>query len=78
MAKRLTQKPQWAGETINGIINDLRNKFGRSLTVFPKGKEIVPLHFRITEPGNRRDREIRMLDLINNARKKTGTYSAAF
>jgi hypothetical protein len=62
LANTLTQKPDWAGESVNNILNDLRNKFGRSLTIFPNGKEIIPLPFKVEEPLLRKELEIGMLE----------------
>ena len=72
IANTITQKPDWAGEGVNNILNDLRNKFGRSLTIFPNGKEIIPLPFKVEEPRLRKELEIGMLDMINAERKKAG------
>jgi len=72
IANTLTQKPNWAGESVNHILNDLRNKFGRSLTIFPNGKEIIPLPFRVLEPLPRKELEKGMLDMINSERNKAG------
>lgn len=72
IANSITQKPDWAGKGINNILNDLRNKFGRSLTIFPNGKEIIPLPFKILEPKPRKELETGMLDMINAERKKVG------
>lgn len=72
IANTITQKPVWAGEVINNILDDLRNKFGRSLTIFPNGKEIIPLPFKVEQPRPRIELEIGMLDMINSERKKAG------
>jgi len=68
----LTQKPDWAGEKANGFLNNIRNTFGRSLTIFPNGKEIISLPFKVREPYVRKDLEIEMLDILNEERKKVG------
>ena len=72
LANTLTQKPDWAGESMNKILNYLRNNFGRSLTIFPNGKEIIPLPFKVEEPLLRKELEIGMLEMINSERKKSG------
>lgn len=72
LANTLTQKPEWAGEGVNNVLNDLRNKFGRSLTIFPNGKEIIPLPFKVEEPLLRKELEIGMLEMINTERMKLG------
>ncbi|MDP3470132.1 MAG: CvpA family protein [Daejeonella sp.] len=72
IANTLSQKPSWAGERVNNTLNDLKNKFGRSLTIFPNGKEIIPLPFKVLEPRLRRELELRMLDMINKEREKLG------
>jgi len=72
LANTLTQKPDWAGESVNNILNDLRNKFGRSITIFPNGKEIIPLPFKVEEPLLRKELETGMLDMINAEREKLG------
>lgn len=72
VASTLTQKPDWAGKRVNDFFNDLRNKFGRSLTIFPNGKEIIPLPFKVKEPLIRKELEIGMLGMINDERKRAG------
>lgn len=72
LANTLTQKPSWAGAGVNNFLNDLRNKFGRSLTIFPNGKEIIPLPFKVEAPLIKKELEIEMLDMINIEREKVG------
>ncbi|HQT22302.1 MAG: hypothetical protein B7X86_02950 [Sphingobacteriales bacterium 17-39-43] len=72
IANTLTQQPKWAGESVNNILNDLRNKFGRSLTIFPNGKEIIPLPNKVLAPIPRKELEIEMLNLINAERLELG------
>ena len=55
LANTLTQKPDWAGDSVNNILNDLRNKFGRSLTIFPNGKKIIPLPNKVLAPIPRKE-----------------------
>ena len=78
IANTLTQKPDWAGESVNNILNDLRNKFGRSLTIFPNGKEIIPLPFKVEDPLLRKELETGMLDMINAEREKLGLPALYF
>ncbi len=78
IARALTQKPDWAGEKVNNMLNDLRNKFGRSLTIFPNGKEIIPLPFKVEAPKLRRELEIGMLDMINKEREESGLSALIF
>jgi uncharacterized protein YkwD len=78
IANTLTQKPEWAGESLNNILNDLRNKFGRSLTIFPNGKEIIPLPFKVKDPLLRKELETGMLDMINAERDKLGLPALYF
>lgn len=78
LANTLTQKPDWAGEDVNNVLNDLRNKFGRSLTIFPNGKEIIPLPFKVAEPLPRKELEIGMLNMINTEREKLGLPALYF
>lgn len=72
LANTITQKPDWAGQSVNKILNYLRNNFGRSLTIFPNGKEIIPLTFKVEEPLLRKELEIGMLEMINIEREKLG------
>ena len=72
LANKLTQKPEWAGEGVNNVLNYLRNNFGRSLTIFPNGKEIIPLPFKVEKPLDRKELEIGMLDMINAERIQVG------
>ena len=72
IANKLTQKPEWGGEGFNNVLNYLRNNFGRSLTIFPNGIEIIPLPFKVEKPPARKELEIEMLDMINDERSKVG------
>ncbi len=72
LANKLTQKPAWAGEGVNNVLNYLRNNFSRSLTIFPNGKEIIPLAFKVEKPLPRKELETGMLNLINEERIKVG------
>jgi uncharacterized protein YkwD len=72
LANKLTNKPDWAGGDVNYILNYLRNNFGRSLTIFPNGKEIIALSFKVEKPLPRKELETEMLDMINAQRIKVG------
>lgn len=72
IANALTKTPDWPGTGIPGILNDLGYKFGRSITVHPKDKEVVTLPFKTSEAKARTDLEVRMLDLMNTERRKMG------
>ena len=72
LANKLTQKPDWAGEDVNYVLNYLRNNFGRSLTIFPNGKEIIPLSFKVENPLPRKELETEMFNMINTQRIKVG------
>ena len=72
IVRTLTNRPGWAGSGIPGVLHDLGYKFGTSLTVHPKDKELVSLPFKTTEAKERRDLENRMLDLLNIERRKHG------
>lgn len=66
-----TEKEQ---ELIGNALNKLGFYFGRSLTVYPKEKEIIKLPFKTSSGIERRDLEAKMLDMINEERKKHGLH----
>ncbi len=72
----LVNKPdQWPGKLIADMAADLGYISARNITVHTKGREIVALPFKTDRYQPRPDLEIRMLQLINNERKKAGLQS---
>lgn len=75
----LVNKPDvWPGKLIADMAGDLGYMPARNITVHTKGREIVALPFKTNRYQQRPDLEIRMLELINNERKKAGLQSMAF
>lgn len=78
VARVLTRQTEWPGKEISKLFNNIGYKLGSSFTIHPKGMELVPLPFRTSDYRIRNDLEIRMLELINNERKKAGIKSMVF
>ena len=76
LASALSQKDQWPGKFLSEMAADIG--YGAPTTIHTKGTEIVSLSFRTGVFRSRPDLEIRMLDLINNERKKAGLKLMAF
>lgn len=72
IAEFLTLQTEWPGKHISGIFNNIGYKLGSSLTIHPKGMDIVPLPFKTSAFRERKDLEVKMLQLINTERKKAG------
>ena len=68
----LTLQTEWPGKQISDIFSNIGYKLGSSLTIHPKGMDIVPLPFKTSEFREQKDLEIKMLQLINDERKKAG------
>ncbi|WP_411274418.1 CvpA family protein [Daejeonella sp.] len=77
-ATRLNQKTRWPGKLLSEMAADIGSGSPNNFTVHTKGSEVVSLPFRTKNPRPRPDLEIRMLDLINNERKKAGLNLIAF
>lgn len=69
---KINQSTKKEQELIGNALNKLGFYFGKSLTVYPKEKEIIKLPFKINPGIERRDLEAKMLDMINEERKKHG------
>ncbi len=78
LAGLLSNSDEWPGKPIANIAADLGYMAHRNITVRTDGKELVKLPFKTERYQPRPDLEIRMLDLINNERKKAGLQAMAF
>lgn len=68
----LTLQTEWPGNQISNIFSNIGYKLGSTLTIHPKGMDVVPLPFKTIEFKERKDLEFKMLQLINIERKKAG------
>ena len=78
LAGLLNKQNEWPGKLIAEMATDIGYRFQNNLTVHTKGSEIVPLPFKTTKYRPRPDLEIRMLQLINEERKKVGLKPMVF
>lgn len=72
MATTLTAETEWPGKQISDIFSEIGYRLGSSLTIHPKGMELVTLPFKTVDFSVRKDLEQAMLRLINSERKKEG------
>ncbi|MGB4398134.1 MAG: CvpA family protein [Daejeonella sp.] len=70
LANLLNHKNGWPGMLLSEMAADIGYRPPEHFTVHTKGAELVPLAFRTKEFRPRPDLEKRMLDLINQERKK--------
>jgi uncharacterized membrane protein required for colicin V production len=72
IADNLTGQVEWMDEKLSPVFDEAVKKTLNKLTVEPGSTETVKLHFRVTNPKVRSDLESRMLDMVNEERKKVG------
>ncbi|WP_276347563.1 CvpA family protein [Daejeonella sp. JGW-45] len=78
LAGLLNNPEKWPGKPIADMASDLGYMAQRNITVRTKGNEMVTLPFKTDRFQPRPDLEIRMLQLINNERKKKGLQPMVF
>lgn len=78
LAGMLNQQNEWPGKLLAEMAADIGYHSPNSYTVHTNGAEILSLPFKTTTYSPRPDLEIRMLQLINEERKKAGLKAMTF
>lgn len=78
LAGVLNQQNEWPGKLLAEMAADIGYYSPNNFTVHTKGAEIVSLPFKTSTFSPRPDLEIRMLQLINQERKKAGLQAMNF
>jgi uncharacterized protein YkwD len=72
VANKFAMQVEWLDEKISPVFDKAINQSINKLTVEPESDEIVTLPFKTTHFKERPDLEARMLDLVNEERRKVG------
>lgn len=72
IANNFAMQVEWLNEKISPVFDKAINQSINKLTVEPESDEIVTLPFKTSVFKERPDLELKMLQLINNERKKVG------
>lgn len=72
IANRFAGQAEWLNEKLAPIFDDAVKQSMNKMTVEPKSDETVKLHFTVKNAKPRPDLEAKMLDLVNEERKKAG------
>ena len=72
IADNLSGQVEWMDEKLSPVFDEAVKKTMNKLTVEPGSTETVKLHFTVTNPKVRSDLESKMLDMVNEERKKVG------
>lgn len=74
LADVFVQPAQWAEASISPVFNDAVKRSMSTTTIEPKSNETVKLPFTVTNPKTRPDLEAKMLQLVNEERRKKGLH----
>lgn len=72
IANRFVVPAEWLESQLSPVFNDAIQRSMNKMTVEPKSNESVKLHFTVTHPRVREDLEAKMLELVNEERRKEG------
>ena len=72
IANKLAVQAEWLNEKIAPIFDDAVRESMNKLTVEPKSDETVKFRFTVKNPKARPDLEAKMLEMVNEERKKVG------
>jgi uncharacterized protein YkwD len=72
IADRLVVQAAWLDEKLSPVFDEAISKTMNRMTVDPKSEKSVELHFTVANAKIRQDLETRMLELVNEERKKQG------
>lgn len=78
LAGMLNKQDRWPGKLLAEMAADIGYRSPNNFTVHTKGTEILSLPFKTSAFRPRPDLEIRMLELINNERRKAGLTEMTF
>jgi uncharacterized protein YkwD len=77
MANSFAMQVEWLSDKLSPVFNKAIDKGINKLTVEPKSNEIVELPFKTNHFKERPDLEAKMLQLVNNERRKVGLDTLA-
>ena len=72
IANQLATNVDWVDDKISPVFDEAVKKSINRMTVNPKSEETVNLNFKVTSPKVREDLEAKMLQLVNEERRKEG------
>ncbi|MBD0375809.1 MAG: CvpA family protein [Flavisolibacter sp.] len=72
IASRLAQQVEWIDDKLSPVFDKALNQTMNKLTVHPNSDETVKLPYSVKSPKVREDLEAKMLDLVNEERRKEG------
>ncbi len=78
LAGMLNKQDEWPGKLLAEMAADIGYRSPNNFTVHTRGSEVLSLPFKTSVFRPRPDLEIRMLELINNERKKAGLKALSF
>lgn len=78
IAGLLTSESELPGKSISNVLTTIGYRLGSSLTIYPKGQEVVSLPFKTSTFRVRNDLELQMLNYINDERRKADLPSLSF